>query len=135
MPRGNIIIDEDGVGGGVVDEMEGVKGFVANHSAISKANPYMNYSNIKTECYFKLATLINDDKMGCYEDIKPEYKELIIEELEQIAQKDADKDQSIKLIPKEDIKANIGHSPDFADALMMRMYFEVNVALSPYIAL
>ena len=34
IPYSHIIIDEDGVGGGVVDHLQGVKGFTANSVAI-----------------------------------------------------------------------------------------------------
>jgi hypothetical protein len=35
-----------------------------------------------------------------------------------------DKDGKLKLMPKDEIKLKLGRSPDFADALMMRMWFE-----------
>ena len=53
------------------------------------------------------------------------YKQQLIEELEQIKQVQGDKDGKFKIVSKEDIKNSIGRSPDFADALMMRMLFEV----------
>jgi len=55
-----------------------------------------------------------------------ETKQIIIEELEQIKAKDADKDGKRKVISKDEIKANLGRSPDYADTLMMRMWFELN---------
>lgn len=138
VPRSNIIIDEDGIGGGVIDEMEGVKGFIANSRPVE--NEYTkkkhNYANLKAQCYFKLAEIVNDAKMGCYKDIDFKHKGLIVEDLEQVAQKDADKDTTIKLITKEEMKLVLqGRSPDFGDAMMMRMYFEVNPVLRPYISL
>ena len=134
VPRSNIIIDEDGVGGGVLDQLPGAKGFVANKQPISKNMKYRNYSNLKTECYFKLAEMVNESKIGCYKDIPHQIKNLIIEDLEQVAQKDIDKDmQTIKLVNKEEIKENLGRSPDCGDALMMRMYFELSTGYKPYI--
>lgn len=38
---------------------------------------------------------------------------------------DIDKDGKYKLIKKEDVKAKIGRSPDYSDAIMMRMIYEV----------
>ena len=47
------------------------------------------------------------------------------EEMEQVKQKDIDKDGKIQLLPKEDVKMNIGRSPDEWDSIMMRYYFEL----------
>lgn len=53
-----------------------------------------------------------------------ESRDRITGELEQIKQKDIDKDGPVTIIPKEQIKQAIGRSPDEADNLMMRMWFE-----------
>ena len=53
------------------------------------------------------------------------YKNYIIQELEQVRRKNFDKDTKLQLISKEDIKNAIGRSPDFADAIAMRMYYEL----------
>jgi hypothetical protein len=43
-----------------------------------------------------------------------------------------DKDGKLKLLPKETIKGIIGRSPDYSDAMMMRMYYELNPNLGKY---
>ena len=48
-----------------------------------------------------------------------------MQELEQVKAKDVDKDKPLAIISKDDIKDNIGRSPDFSDTLMMRMYFDL----------
>ena len=116
----NIIVDEDGVGGGVVDYMR-CRGFVNN----SKAMKGENYQNLKTQCYYKLADLINTAQIGI-DSTDINIKNNIIEELEQVRTKDADKDNKLQIIPKDSIKDIIGRSPDYADALAMRMYFEID---------
>jgi phage terminase large subunit len=68
---------------------------------------------------------VNEGKIGV-EGITIEDKEKLIAELEQIKQKDIDKDSTIKIIGKDVIKQNIGRSPDNSDMLMMRMIFEIN---------
>ena len=55
-----------------------------------------------------------------------ELKEELIEEIEQLKSKDADKDGKRKIMGKDEIKENIGRSPDLLDNLVMRMYFEVS---------
>ncbi|KKK97733.1 hypothetical protein LCGC14_2649800, partial [marine sediment metagenome] len=132
----NIIVDEDGVGGGVVDFMKGIRGFVNNSSPkeTKSSKKFHNYANLKTQCYFKLAEKVNAGEIKIYEDCPLEVKELIIEDLEQVAQKDIDKEQPIRLVPKEEVKERIGRSPDFSDAIMMRMYFDIIGGYRPYIA-
>jgi len=122
----NIIVDEDGVGGGVKDYMR-CRGFVNNSRAIKGEN----YQNLKTQCYYKLADMINTAQIGIEcSDIN--IKNHIIEELEQVRTKDADKDNKLQIIPKETVKDIIGRSPDYADALAMRMFFELDANYGKY---
>jgi hypothetical protein len=123
VPYSNIVVDEDGVGGGVVDILR-CKGFVNNSTALKNPVNHAkeNFDNLKSQCYYKLAELINDSKLYINSDGKQ--KQLIIEELEQVKQKNVDNDSSKGIIPKDKVKAAIGRSPDFSDCLAMRMYFE-----------
>jgi len=122
----NIIVDEDGVGGGVKDYMR-CRGFVNNSRAIKGEN----YQNLKTQCYYKLADLVNTAQIGIEcNDINS--KNQIIEELEQVRTKDADKDNKLQIIPKETVKDIIGRSPDYADAIAMRMFFELDGNFGKY---
>jgi hypothetical protein len=38
---------------------------------------------------------------------------------------DADKDNKLRILPKDKIKEVLGRSPDWLDVFIMRMYFEV----------
>jgi len=138
IPFSQVIIDEDGVGGGVVDELKlkypQIKGFVNNSRAIELGNKKYNYANLKTQCYFLLAEYINTGKISIYSDIPMNYKEMIIEDLEQIKVKNPDKDTTLRIIDKEEIKESLGRSPDFSDAMMMRMLGEVKQEYKPYIS-
>lgn len=136
-----IVVDEDGVGGGVVDQCKGIKGFVNNSSPIENANtkptevivngslvqrtPRENYQNLRSQCYYMLADYINTHKIAI-KTYDVSIQEAITEELEQIIRNHADEDRKLSIVPKEDIKEAIGRSPDYADTLMMRMYFELN---------
>jgi hypothetical protein len=123
VPTSNIVCDEDGVGGGVVDILR-CKGFVNNSSPLE--NPVTrqkeNFDNLKSQCYFKLADMINKAELYIQADGKQ--KQTIIQELEQVKQKSVDNDMKKGVIPKDKVKAAIGRSPDFSDCLAMRMYFE-----------
>ena len=115
----NIIVDDDGVGGGVKDILRS-KGFVNN----SKALKNENYINLKTQCYYALSNALN--KSSIYINCSNiAYKNNIIQELEQVRRKNFDKDAKLQLVSKEEVKNIIGRSPDFSDALAMRMYYEL----------
>lgn len=128
---GHIILDEDGVGGGVVDNIKGSTGFINGSSPIlsrseqlakKRGEYYVNYGNLKTQCYFKLAEVMEDGLFGVDEEaLDTKDKDDYIEELGQIKQRDTDKDGKIYLVDKKVIKQNIGRSPDFSDMVMMRM--------------
>jgi len=59
-------------------------------------------------------------------------KQTMIEELEQIRSKDQDKDNKLQIVPKETVKAILGRSPDYADAMAMRMYYEIDTSYGRY---
>jgi len=121
VPMSNVIIDDDGVGGGVTDIL-GCNGFVNNSRPFPnpETNEDDNFNNLKSQCYFKLAESINSNKIWIRSE---EYKQLITEELEQVKQKDMDKDGKRMVIPKDKVKELLGRSPDYSDMLMMRMWF------------
>lgn len=123
------IADEDGVGGGVVDILR-CKGFVNNSRPVDvPGREHENFSNLKSQCYFHLAERIN--KGGVYIECNdPEMKATIIEELEQVKQYNMDKDSKRAILPKDKVKELIGRSPDFADTIMMREWFELTPQMS-----
>jgi len=126
IPISNVVIDDDGVGGGVTDILTGCNGFVNNSSPLEnqKTNDTENYNNLKSQCYYKLSELINQSKIYIAET---EYRDQIVQELEQVKQHNMDKDAKKQILPKDKVKELIGRSPDFSDMIMMRMFFEVGV--------
>tara|TARA_R100001594_G_scaffold11334_3_gene25806 strand:+ start:7698 stop:9008 length:1311 start_codon:yes stop_codon:yes gene_type:complete len=122
----NIIVDEDGVGGGVKDILR-CKGFVNNSRPLKNEN----YQNLKTQCYYKLADEINKGQIGINTD-NITVRQNIIEELEQVRSKDQDKDTKLRIVDKDTVKAIIGRSPDYADCLAMRMYYEIDSNFGRY---
>lgn len=124
----NIVVDEDGVGGGIVDQLIGIQGFVNNsrpYEILTKQKLLRhNFANLKTQCYVKLSEYIKEGKITT-EDLQIEIKDKIMEDLQQIKIKDLDKDGKLTIIPKEQIKESLGRSTDYSDAMMMRMLFEV----------
>jgi hypothetical protein len=123
IPKYRCIADEDGVGGGVVDNCD-IKGFVNN----SRPFDDENYQNLQSQCGYKLAEHINNGDVGIDVDLSKEERDEITIELEQLQTWNADSDGKLKLKPKEQIKMDIGHSPDWRDLLLMRCYFDYDTS-------
>lgn len=127
VPFSHIVVDDDGVGGGVVDQLGGVKRFLNNSrpfdvwdTRLHKASP-ANYKNLKSQCYFKLAEYVNSHKIACKDE---SIREAMTQDFSAIRQRNMDSDGKLEVIPKDDMKDILGRSPDVADMVMMRMYFE-----------
>ena len=128
IPISNIIADEDGVGGGVVDFFK-CKGFVNNSRPLEMTTPdgekvIPNYENLKTQCSVLMALKIQNREVGEI-NLTGDVSDRISEEMQQIKYIETDKDGKIKIQRKEDIKKNIGRSPDDWDCIMMRYFFEL----------
>lgn len=130
--KSDVLVDSDGMGSGVED-FGGFKGFVNNARPLpdpknpqrdKMGNPQPeNFDNLKSQCGFRMAEIINAN--GLYLECEDWMKDLIIEELEQVKQKELDSDMKKGLMSKQDVKEAIGRSPDFWDAILMRMFFEL----------
>ncbi|MGN7785191.1 phage terminase large subunit [Niabella sp. 22666] len=118
IPASRVVCDEDGIGGGVIDKLR-CEGFLNG----SKAKLDENYKNLKSQCYYKLAEKVN--KFEMFIDCDQHIREKITQELEQVKQLHVDRDEKKAVIPKEKVKEILGRSPDYSDALMMRMYFDL----------
>lgn len=57
---------------------------------------------------------------------------MLIEDLQQVKQKDKDKDSKFALVGKEIIKEILGRSPDIGDILAFRMIFELKQPIKVY---
>lgn len=121
VPLSNVIVDEDGVGGGVMDILN-CNGFVNNARPLKEEKQTVQYRNLKSQCYFHLAKKVNANKIYIADS---KHKEKIIEELEHVKRHNVDKDGKLEILPKDKVKESLGRSPDFADALMMRMWFDL----------
>lgn len=127
IPLANICVDEDGIGGGVKDILR-CKGFVNN----SKPLKGENYANLKTQCYYTLADRVNKSMIYIQTE-NIQIQNLIVQELEQVRRKNFDKDGKLQLIGKDEVKTSIGRSPDYSDALMMRMIYELKATGKYYV--
>jgi hypothetical protein len=120
IPMSQVLCDEDGIGGGVVDILK-CKGFTANKTS-------QKYANMKAECYYLLAEKVNKAELYIGAQLTGEQTECIIQELQAIERGNIDKDTKPSINSKDSQKQILGRSPDYADALMMRMWFNVGIA-------
>src|SRR5690606_16046400 len=132
VPMSNIVVDDDGVGGGVVDIL-GCNGFVNNSRPLDNPETKQpeNYMNLKSQMYYALAKLINDS--GLYIECDSATRDVITQELEQVKQHNMDKDGKKQVLPKDEVKELLGRSPDYADMIMMRMWFEYRFKFEFYV--
>lgn len=120
MNNKQLIIDTDGVGGGLADMFKGCVQIVNNSTPINKEN----YQNLKTQMYYKLAEMINKGDINiinCSDDIRNR----LTQELQVIKREGIDLDGKIRMTDKAQIKNMIGRSPDISDSMAFRMHPEL----------
>ena len=125
VPLTNIVYDADGIGAFLKGYLRQAKPFNNGASPIKpkgKKVDKINYANLKTQCYYLLAKQMDDNLIFIEDDY---YKEDIEKELEVIRRYNVDDDTKLRITPKKEIKKILGYSPDFADMIMMRIYFKL----------
>lgn len=115
----NIVVDSDGIGGGISDLLR-AQNFVNN------ATPFhsQNFTNLKSQCYIRLSEYFKENKISI-NILEPSIIDDLTQELLAVKLKNLDKDSKIGVQSKDELKKVLGKSPDLSDAMMMRMYFEV----------
>ena len=122
--RSRTIADSDGLGSYLESYIVGIKEFHNGGVAIDSTK----YANLKSECGYKLADVINKRlmKIICTE----EQAERIKDELGVLKEVSGlDDTQKKRIITKDDMKAILGNSPDYLDMLIMGMYFLLKPAV------
>lgn len=129
IPRSHICYDADGVGLFLDGYLSGAISFKNNDKPLDEKNKKVNYRNLKSQCQFKFSEYVNDNKIYFEVDVS-KHKNEINEELECYKNRGLDNEGKIETLRKKEIKELIGRSPDYTDALMMRMYFELQSSVS-----
>jgi hypothetical protein len=115
----NVIIDSDGVGGGVADQIRGTN-FINNSRPLHDEN----FTNLKSQCYVKLSQMFKDGLISI-NLTEPSLVDDLTQELLAVKLKDIDKDNKVGVMSKDEMKKILGKSPDLSDSLMMRMMLEI----------
>lgn len=126
--RSNIVYDADGLGSFLRGYLKGAKPFNNGGKPMEEKNKTkVNYKNLKAQCGYLFAKLVNRKEVFFDEfdadDIK--LKTAIMQELEMLQSYALDSEGKMQLLPKKKIIEIIGHSPDILDALIMRVYFDL----------
>lgn len=125
IPKHNCVADADGVGGGVVDNT-GIDGFVNNAKPTKQPENDLieNYRNLQVQCIYYLVDKINSNQINIIADLSEDYRNEITEEIEYIHADNKDV-KKLDIKSKSWVKDQIGRSPDWRDALLMRAWFDV----------
>lgn len=125
VPRSRIVVDDDGVGGGVSDYLPGCQRFINNSSPVDEVpNQKSNFASLKDQCAFKFADRVNDH--GVYINCPDTHISAIIKkELEAVKDATHGQDTKKRVISKDEMKKLLNHSPDYFDALKMREYLDL----------
>jgi hypothetical protein len=136
MPRSHVAVDSDGIGGSIPDHLPGVWAFVNGARAVQEYDDdkkyreqptdKFRYANLRSQCYERLASYVNEEMITCYKEVDPQVRSWIIEELEAIKKKDVESNEKkFQVISKDEIKETIGRSCDFSDCMMQRLIFDL----------
>jgi len=145
IPFSHILVDAVGVGEHLPHDplLDGIIGYKSSFSAIktdmdivrlpnvhynSTASLTTDYKNLRSQCVFTLADLVNNHKISS--EVDGERKEATLEELP-CYQDESKGDGKRFATPKEKVKDVIGRSPDDSDCWIMRMYFVITEKISP----
>lgn len=146
IPYSHIAVDAIGVGAGVASSsfLDGIIGYKSSYQAIKTDLNIVrlpnisytgdiplvsDYKNLRSQCIFTLADLVNNHKIAS--KVTGRQKEQLIEEL--ATYQDASLGDGKRMAtPKEDVKVAIGRSPDASDTWIMRMYFVLRDKMLPF---
>lgn len=119
----DIIIDSDGVGGGVVDIISYSTWFINNASPIVTWSK-QNYANLKSQCAFELKRRIENGELAIKRDHNNKDKDWhdLQQELLNTYIDEKSIDWKTKIESKDKMKERIWRSPDLLDTMIMRMY-------------
>jgi phage terminase large subunit len=120
IPRANIAYDADGGLGAKMANF--IPGAVAINNGRTSIRP--GYKNLTTELGYKLAEVINEDKIYYDCDLTTDLKEQIITECQISLKRDSLIGNKLALKPKAEVSQLLGNiSPDLYDAKKYRMLF------------
>ena len=139
VPNHRIIFDNDGIGGLVDGFFEGAVPFNGGSAVVWTVDPMTqnvikeNYFNLKNQLIFRCGKAVNNNEYKVSEavanamfDGKMTVKERFLFERKAFKKAKPDREQKIRAIPKEEMKAILqNESPDLMDMFTMREWFDL----------
>jgi hypothetical protein len=119
-----VVIDTDGVGGGVADLIPNCRQFHGGAIPIPQKGRKQAYRNLKIQCSYLLSEVCNEGLLRIDTKKDSKLERLIVEELEQIQSVEGTATK-LDIKAKKLIKEEIKRSPDYSDMIMMRMIFDL----------
>jgi len=119
VPRSNICYDADGIGHNIQRLLGGA---TALHTGMESTTG--EYFNLRSELYFRLSELINNNKIYISADISDHLKDDIITELSYVKRASL-VGEKLRIKPKSEIKKIINKSPDISDAIVYGLFLYI----------
>ena len=128
VPIKNVIYDADGLKMFVIQSaktgyLAGALQFHNGGKPIKIKGQIENFSNLKTQCSFKLSEYVRNNKIRIE---TKDYRDEIVKEFEQILRNPLKDGERISQESKNKVRERLGRSPDYYDMINMRMFFEIN---------
>lgn len=128
VPIKNVIYDADGLKMFVrqsakMGHLTGATQFHNGAKPLKIKGQLENFSNLKTQCAFKLAEIVRNNEIyiQCVD-----YRNQLVEEFQQICKLPITDDGKIALEKKDDVRKRLGRSYDYFDMVNMRMLPLIN---------
>lgn len=133
VPGRNICFDASGLGGYLRGFMRNSVPFFGGAAPMEEdyAQTYEQegsekpkYNNLRSQCYYVLARILGECESYCQYNV-PQVVRDLKEELRATQKAETGVDKKRAVIPKDEVKAVLGRSPDIADAVSMRARFDL----------
>lgn len=129
--RKNTVSDATGEGAYVPQFIKGVRGFIGASSPIERINEKVEemekpfFRNLRSQCIWEFCQRVKEGKVA-FKVKDQNIINMLVQEMEQWKVVEVDNDKKIQIISKPEMKEELGRSPDFADALYEREFFELD---------
>lgn len=133
VPVRSIAYDSGGVGGFLKGWFRTAYAFVGNATPVTeqkvskvhgRTQPRPQYFNLRSQMFFLLREKIEECLMYISK-VTPDVQVLIERELRAVKKVETSTDQKLRVVPKSEMKTELGHSPDYADVISMRCIFDI----------
>lgn len=124
IPGSNIAFDSAGIGNFLRGWLKSAIDFRGGDPAEAEDKVKLMYKNLKTQCAYVLSRKMKECEVYVGVD-NEDAQERIMEEFKAHKKKGLDTQNKLTMSDKDEVKAEIGYSPDYFDALTMRAVFDL----------